>query len=162
MVEALRIGVWMPIKGGTTLVDRETFEHVAHWRWKLDKWGYACRNLHQAGGKSTTIFLHRVLLNAPATHQVDHRNNDKLDNRTGNLRLATQAQNQANRPRQPGGSSRFKGVSKSRHRWVARCGGKSLGSFGEEQEAARAYDTAALDLFGEFALLNFPREKAVA
>lgn len=34
----------------------------------------------------------------------------------------------------------------------------SLGYFVEEVEAARAYDRKAVELFGEFARLNFPEE----
>jgi hypothetical protein len=160
---SLPIGIWLPIKGNaSTLVDREAFEAISHWRWKLDKWGYVQRNIHQSSGKSSTVFLHRVLMVAPDGKQVDHRNGDKLDNRRGNLRLATQAQNQGNRPKRPGGSSRFKGVTRSKNRWLAICGAKKVGAFDNEEDAARAYDAAALVRFGEFAFLNFPNEKAVA
>jgi hypothetical protein len=58
----------------------------------------------------------------------------------------------------------YKGVScsKARHKWYAKCYYQGeriwLGYFDSEIEAARAYDRKAVELLGEFARLNFPRE----
>lgn len=35
-----------------------------------------------------------------------------------------------------------------------------LGSYNTSEEAARVYDTKAKELFGDFALLNFPEQAA--
>lgn len=82
---------------------------------------------------------------------IDHINGDRLDNRIANLRDVDQAQNNANRkPRRENGS---KGVSLICGKWVARITvrGKltQLGRFESEQEAAAAYERAAIAAWGD-------------
>jgi hypothetical protein len=66
-------------------------------------------------------------------------------------------------PKNPNASSQYYGVSykKSHKRWRASITHKKvcyrLGSFVEEQDAARAYDAKAIELLGDAARLNFPR-----
>jgi hypothetical protein len=104
--------------------------------------------------------MHRIIAAADDDTCIDHINGDGLDNRRANLRPATRAQNAANRRPRAGGSSRFKGVhwSKADNRWVARIhsGGRdiTLGRFLGEYDAARAYNRAAVRVYGEFAYLN--------
>ena len=89
-------------------------------------------------------------------------NGNSLDNRRCNLRLCTNSQNQQNQTPQ-GGSSEFKGVywRKRDKKWCAGIGhnGKQyyLGLFANEIDAARAYDAAARERFGDFSRANFPK-----
>lgn len=111
---------------------------------------------HWAGGRAES--MHTFLMGVA---QVDHVNGDGLDNRRANLRPATSSQNSANRMRGSNNVSGFKGVGIYRNgRWRA-CIGRErrqihLGYFDTAQEAARAYDVAARDLYGEFGAFNFP------
>lgn len=95
--------------------------------------------------------------------QVDHINHDKSDNRIENLRGCNNNQNQWNKKPFKGKVSRFKGVTfrRNRGKWRSRItfNGRvlSLGDFNEEEEAAKAYNDAAVKYFGEFSNLNkFP------
>ncbi len=100
----------------------------------------------------------------PPAHLIpDHKNGIVGDNGIDNLRLVTTSQNHMNRRPKASGSSRYKGVTRTSRRtsWMARIGiggkrEKHLGTFKTEEEAARAYDAAAREHFGEFARLNFP------
>lgn len=91
---------------------------------------------------------------------VDHRNGDKLDNRTENLRPATIKENNRNKRAQRNGRSGFKGVAwdSTSGRWKAHiyADGKRyvLGYFEDPRDAARAYNEAAPQYHGEFARLN--------
>jgi hypothetical protein len=93
--------------------------------------------------------------------EIDHRDTDHSNNRFANLREASHPQNMCNTRPMDGKSSKYKGVSfaKSRGGWLAHITVNRkqvlLGRFDEEEAAARAYDTAALEHFGGFARPNF-------
>ncbi len=105
------------------------------------------------------VFMHNVLLPCADGYQPDHEDCNGLNNRRGNLRPATHGQNQANKPKRAGCSSKYKGVTAhSGGKWQARVRRDKkdahLGYFKDEWDAALAYNLAAFELYGEFARLN--------
>jgi hypothetical protein len=145
-------------EGFVAYVDAADFEWLSQWTWHW-RGGYAARM-----EKGKVIYMHRQIMRPPKGKIVDHKNRNKLDNTRESLRNATHAENMRNRDKQRGTTSRFKGVSycKRRDKWYATIlvegKAKLLGFFVEEVEAARAYDRAAVEHYGEFAWLNFPEE----
>ena len=150
-------------RGRVTLVDDADFEWLNQWKWRWQpdppRVGYAARSIRR-NGKHTSVMMHRLILEAPSGMVTDHRNRNGLDNRKANLRLCTRSQNRTNSKKQRGCASRFKGVhwNRDRRKWQARIGPRSkrqhLGFFDDERAAARAYNAAAVEHFGEFARLN--------
>jgi hypothetical protein len=151
--------------GMVAVVDDKDFDLLAGYSWSAvpatrpKGLFYAVATVRTAG-KSRTVYMHRLITGAPADIQVDHKDRNGLHNWRGNLRLATQSQNNAN-AKLVMGVSGYRGVWKQPYdRWSAQieCGGvvHRAGRFGNPEEAARAYDKLAKSLFGEFATLNFP------
>ena len=141
------------------LVDDVDFEELSKHKWyasKLHYGGFVAKR-HKKG---KVLLMSRVIMDAPKDKQVDHRNHDTLLNCRYNLRLCTNAQNHYNQ-RSRGGASKYKGVYfyKPTRKWQGqiKCNYKKqhLGYFDTEIEAAKAYDAKAIELFGEFARLNF-------
>jgi hypothetical protein len=99
-------------------------------------------------------------MNAPDDLEVDHIDHDGLNNRRSNLRFATHAENCRNRRLPANSTTKVKGVTRdlSGWRYLAKImlDGKTryLGTFDSPHEAGTAYDLAAVELHGEFALTN--------
>ena len=111
--------------------------------------------------------MHRVIMGLPDgdPRWVDHRDGDGLNNRRDNLRICTPSQNRIN-AKKLRGTSKYKGVRLVDGRWLASIGTrltrKHLGTFATEEEAARAVDRAAAELYGEFYRPNLTPEQSAA
>jgi hypothetical protein len=150
----------IPLTGGQyVLVDASDYEWLSQYTWYANANGYAGR-----GEKGKYIFMHRQIMNPPEGMVVDHIDRNPANNCRANLRICTRNENMRNRSKRVDSRSRFKGVhwNKRSSRWHVTISFQGvriwLGSFLDEIEAARAYDAKAVELFGEFALLNLPDE----
>jgi len=158
-------------QGRVALIDDEDAERVLAFKWTLNAGKsrkgkeYASRQAKREDGKKRNVFLHRFILNAPKGIDVDHEDNNGLNCQRYNLRLATRSQNNQNRKPKCKSSTGFKGVyrysgrTKPFYAFINLNGKRtSLGYYRTAEEAARAYDAKAKELFKEFARLNFPGE----
>lgn len=150
-------------QGREAIVDDEDFEYLNQWRWyavRKKNHFYAARNEGGIWPKIHIIKMHRAILNPPDNMHVDHINGDGLDNRRENIRACRPRQNNMNRRMGINNTSGYKGVSwnKSDKKWQAMIGVnmtvKYLGKFMNKEEAAAAYNNAAIKEFGDFAQLN--------
>jgi len=154
----------IPVGTMECFVDDEDYDWVtAEGPWRLLK-PYRSTAIyaraHDKADNNVAVLMHNLIL---GSKNVDHINENGLDNQRHNLRLATGTQNQANKSKYftVRTTSQFKGVhwNSNRQKWVAGINVHKkhfyLGSFDIETEAALAYDRAALVHFGEFAKLNF-------
>lgn len=146
-------------QGKFALIDSADFELIQPYTWAA----HNIKGRLYAVTRGGRLHMHRVIAAAKSGQTIDHRNGDGLDNRRANLRVCTVSQNGMNRPKQANNTSGFKGVFPSgrpHQPWSASIKKDQrvihLGRFGTPEQAALAYDRAAAELFGEFAVLNFP------
>ena len=149
------------VKGNyEVLVDKWYYDKNCLFDWKIRS-GYAYR----IDERGIVILMARDVLRAnDSEYLVDHIDGNTLHNCESNLRLCTHAENSYNTKKTiKVTTSEFKGVCKCGGVWVAsiKKSGKTinLGRHKKELDAALAYDTAAVYLFGEFARINFPQHK---
>lgn len=150
-----------------SFVDESLYEFLARWRF----WAQICDGRPYA--MTTCVFtdldgverrdeikLHDIILGTSSSLRVDHANRDTLDNRFSNLRPGcTARENSANRKMKLGKSG-YIGVWPDGKAFSVFISGtkrrKYVGRFPTALEGAVARDIAALEAYGEFAVLNFP------
>lgn len=139
------------------LIDDEDFDLISQHKWYTQKTRFS--NYAMATIEKKHVMMHIFLLGKKEGKVIDHINGNGLDNRRKNLRFCSIAENVRNAHRTCG-KSKYKGVSWHKYgkKWRAeiRYDYKAtyLGYFDTEEQAALAYNSKALELFGEFACLN--------
>ena len=141
-------------------LDEEDISRVLQQTWQVIEGAIIAK----INGKSTS--LAKFIM--PETElEIDHKNCDYFNNQKSNLRVATHHQNMMNRGIPENNTSGFKGVVRHKRakKYQAQIMFKKeniyLGLHKTKIDAAMAYDRKAIELFGEFASLNFPREQYV-
>jgi hypothetical protein len=155
-------------QGKVAIVDNEDYERLSRYRWRAFA-GNSCKRVFYAvrysrkEGKDKTIRMHREILDVPNGFYTDHIDGDGLNNQKNNLRVCSTSQNGLNRRKGSNCASGYKGVDRqhrcSQREWRARIqvSGKRilLGHYKTREEAAAAYDHAALSLGGGFGRPNY-------
>ncbi len=166
-------------QGEFAIISDCDYKYLTQWKWCYHKCckgrgGYAVRNNPNGG----TIHMHGMVADRMGlkSDEIDHRHQDKLDNRRSKLRAATSSQNKGNcDKRRTKSTSKYKGVSELSQQyksvsgrittyywWRADIGGLDTGcghlhlglfkhSKAGEIEAAFAYTVAAIKAFKKFA-----------
>jgi hypothetical protein len=152
-----KIGYGIVSTGEIFMFDADDFPKIKDTTW------YRCNRISRAGtyvGNSLGICLHRYILDAPKNFEIDHRNNNPLDNRKHNLRVCTHQQNQCNQPLQQNNSSGVTGVSyyAPRKKYRARIKVSQhdihLGYYATINEAVQARNIGMSCMFGDFGYYN--------
>jgi len=153
-------------QGFVALVDDEDYDCINQFNWHLLKGtntNYARRNVYinkKQIGQLLHHFILKITRNDLTGLEVDHKNQNGLDNQKNNLRVCNRTQNVFNRSPIKNCSSKFKGVSwhKRNKKYTVSIRIKTklfhLGSFTKETDAAIMYNIAAKKMFKDFAFLN--------
>jgi hypothetical protein len=149
------VAVILTSKNEEIVVDDDKYSELMKYTWHINNNGYA---ITQENNKSIT--MHLYLMNPENEEIIDHINGNRTDNRLSNLRKSDRSLNGHNKIKQIGLSSKYIGVwlvkKTGKYQSAIRKGDKRyhVGRFEIEEEAARAYNKKALELFGEHANLN--------
>jgi hypothetical protein len=139
---------------GRAVVDAGDVALVSGRRWfKAKSGGYAVSKDRDANGREVNVWMHRVILGTAPGLETDHKDGNRLNNRRGNLRPATDGENCQNAVRP--GREELRGVcferrSKTRP-WLARAilDGRTYygGSYATREEAIVAARALRARLF---------------
>jgi hypothetical protein len=133
------------------LVDDQDWHKLSQMSWYIDN-GYV--------ESSIVGRLHRYILKPKLGEIIDHINNNRLDNRRNNLRIASCSLNSHNRKKSENASSKYFGVwfNKQLKKFgtsiTYNFNKHNLGYFDNEIDAAKAYNIKAKELYGNNANLN--------
>lgn len=148
---------------GFALVDDDDFDYINQWNWHLSivKRKLYAKRFDYSTGKRVSISMHATILGKVDGFEIDHKDGDGLNNQRSNLRYSTHVQNIRNRKIGINNKTGYKGVTLHRGKIRAQIGYERhyihIGYFETFEEAAKAYDNKAIELFGEFAMTNYPR-----
>jgi hypothetical protein len=149
----------LQIKNSSVTIDDCDYDKVKDFKWTINTRGYVAVLL-TIKGRRCSVKMHSLILPKPTNLgwiEIDHIDNNKLNNTRANLRLATQSQNNFNRPKCKG-KNKYKGSYFNKRRgWHSEITLQQKTYYllkGSEVECAFAYNVAALLLAKEYAQVN--------
>lgn len=156
------------IKIAETFCDLKYKTEIVKYKWHLSAGGYVITNWPDNGGQQHG-WLHQLIIQLSGKiiksgYEIDHKDGNKLNNLENNLRISTKTQNNQNSRIRKDNISGYKGVIwyNKLNKWRAYITINKkqihLGYFNTKEDAARAYNIAAIKYFGEFAQLNDIKE----
>ncbi len=137
-----------------TIIDSEDYERVKQHCW-YEREGYVkarCRDI-----SSKRVSLHRLILNPSGNKEVDHVDGDKLNNKKGNLRECTRAENTKNKGLAKNNKTGCSGVffvkDDEKYKAYITVNKKRicLGTYINKQDAINSRHDAEIKYFGRFA-----------
>jgi hypothetical protein len=151
------------IKNNIIIIDDEDYDKIKDYTWHINSYKNTKMIYARSSAKDGGVYMHRIIMDIHNRIKIDHINGNGIDNRKENLRIATHQQNNFNKKPYVNNKCGLKGVRLDRGNYVAtityNAVTKYIGSYKIIEEAAMAYDKKALELFGEFAYLNYPERK---
>lgn len=152
----------------TRLVSTSNYVKVGDIATCMDNYGYYKIGIKGKRYKSHQLAFLYMLGYIPK--MVDHKDQNKSNNKWDNLRETNKSGNESNTKKHKDNKSGYKGVSRTKENrskpWLAAIciNGKQtyIGHYSTPEEAARAYDKKALTYKGEFASLNFKQTEGIS
>lgn len=153
-------------KGEFAIVDDEDFVFLNRLKWSVAKVGthkYPSTTVRTERGETYRLPMSRLLVRVVPNRRVIHRNKNGLDCRKANLEQVLTGHKVHMGKKIEGTYSKYRGVhfdKAKKDKCVWRAGITKdrqyyhLGNFDNEEDAARAYNTKALELYGEHAFQN--------
>lgn len=149
-------GIGYTLKGKEFWFDKEDYNLIKDYCWRIDKDGFVVATI--AGTKGKSIYLHRIIL--PDSVYVDHKEHNRFDNRKEKLRKVTPSQNGMNKSLRKNNTSGVSGVHFDNriNKWIARIQVDNkriaLGRFDIFKDAVKARKKAEEKYFGEYSYDN--------
>jgi hypothetical protein len=150
------------LKHGETCILDDIDSDLIDYNWIKGKSSKYARKSIKNLAKWETVYLHKIIIKRmnieiPDGWLVDHIDRNKLNNSRSNLRVATNRQNSINKNLKPN-EVRYRGVYKHYDKYIAQITLNSkvthLGRYNNKEDAAVAFNNAAIKYYGDFAVLN--------
>src|SRR5579885_889548 len=147
------------------LFDVDDLDLVKMYNWKIANNGYVSTSIVTKGNKTVTLNMHRLIMNhngkVPANMDIDHINNNKLDNQKENLQILSKSEN-IQKSKKPKSKTGHIGIyfDEQRNKYRVNFKNKYIGRFDSLEEAVNARKQAE-DEFKKENLENSHKQTAI-